>query len=160
MDGTNEQLEHPGWHEWNENERRFLSGNESEARHKLVRAASQGNTHAMITMSKLDRKQPSLHSFWGTDSHCALDSFWMEKAAKAGDSSARCKLGEMYLRSGPMKNTDAARKWLRLAEQQGHALAKELLAKLERAEQVAEDSIYARAFASGFQVPHGHVGDY
>ena len=151
MDGTNEQLD-----TWDEN---WTLMNETEARQKLARAASQGNTKSMITMSKLDRKQPSLHSFWGTDTH-TLEYEWMEKAAKAGDSSARCQLGEMFLRSGPMKNTDAARKWLRLAEQQGHALAKELLAKLERAEQVAEDSIYARAFASGFQVPHGHVGDY
>jgi hypothetical protein len=150
-DETDEELDM-----WNENERRCLSGNETEARQKLVRAASQGNTHAMITMSKLDRKQPSLHSFWGTDNH-TLELGWMEKAAKAGDSIARCKLGEMYLRSGPMKNTDVARKWLRMAEQQGHTVAKELLAKLERAEQVAEDATFARAFASGVQrgVPSG-----
>ena len=151
-DETDEELDM-----WNENERRCLSGNETEARQKLVRAASQGNTHAMITMSKLDRKQPSLHSFWGTDNH-TLEVDWMEKAAKAGDSYARCQLGEIYLRSGPMKNTDVARKWLRMAEQQGHTVAKNLLAKLDLAEQVAEDATFARAFALGVQ--RDVVGDY
>ena len=119
---------------------------------KISEAASMGNVHAMIQMSKILGRQRSLHAFWGLDDF-TMEFAWMERAAKLGSAEAMFETAVMLrIGKGVEKQLSKARQWLLQAIDQSHAEAKNMLGTIdaemaakERAAQAVADLAAARA---------------